>query len=147
MGDFGYELSSELDVGLVELCAEYEEKIDRGIPIEIRVHHLKDFYYSIRLNHWANLDYFPDCNEKFVRKIMRKLDNNPNSKVKVIADYDFMCPFCLKKVREECCNLMQIDGDLEDLQKFGCMMELTTYTTSKLLAILSKYYARLEKAK
>lgn len=127
-------------MNLRKLCKVYKEKIDQGIPVEIRVHHLRDFYDGVKLKKWASVCYFPDYNEKLVRQILRRIGNNSNSKVEVVADYDVMCNFCFRKILGYCENSKQIEGDLKELSMFGDTIELTTYTSSELLIILSKSY-------
>lgn len=120
-----------------KLCETYKEKIDQGIPVEIRVHHLEHFYDSIKLNEWMSVSYFSDYNEKLVRQIIRKIGNNSNSKVKVVADYDVICEFCSRRVLGKCDNSKRIKDDLKELSLLRDI-ELTTYTSSELLTILSK---------
>jgi hypothetical protein len=148
-----------------EIYKSYIKKISRGEPIKIRIHHLFQFYRGVKHNDWASSRYIPDYNQEFIRRLSRKIAENPTSKIKVVADWDIVCDFCPKrfyrfhgKVYTEnkravyvdriigwhavCDNSEQIKDEMEDYKYYyeGIIDLNSVYNSSELLSLI--YEAR-----
>ena len=79
---------------LEKLYKLYIKRIKQGESIKLRVHHLRGFYDCVKFDEkWPSLYHSPEYNDRLVENIAKKIVENPSSKIKVVADFDFACDF------------------------------------------------------